>query len=391
MKRLLTILLCLLIAIWVGFLIHQDAGYVLVGYGNYTIETSIWVALCLVILFFFMLSMLFWLFKRFSGLGAFMQRWGSQRKKNHALQQLHNGLKDLAEGAWQKAEKRLTSDIKQSPIPLINTLGAAYAAQELGQIEQRDQYLRDAAQVSPQSDVAISLMQANLQMQNHQWEQALATLRHLQSSHPKHQTVIKRLVITLQQLELWQELIELLPHCQRIHALPSEQLDVITLEAYRGLINQTSKLNDLKALHHTWGKLPRALREHDMLLIIYLEALLQNHDDDTATNLIATHMRRRWRVSLLPLYARAKTQDVSQQLITADNWLHQHPGEPELLTCIGQLCLKAQRYERAEYMLQEAVNKAGSQPRYRLLGEALEALNKPQEAIAAYRKALCIT
>lgn len=388
MRRLLTILLCLLIAIWIGFLIHQDAGYVLIGYGGYTIETSIWVAACLVLISFFLLSTLFWLFKRFTGLGDFMQRWGGKRKKRQALQHLYIGLQNLAEGTWKKAEKRLTQDINQSPIPLINSLGAAYAAQEQNKIEARDQYLRDAVAISPQSDIAIGLTQANLQMQSQQWEQALATLRHLQSAHPQHKTVIKRLACTLQQLELWQDLIDLLPQCQRTQALPNEQLDVITIEAYSGLIKQICKLNDLKALHHIWDKLPRTLREHDMLLINYIEALLQNHDDDTAANLIATQMRRRWRVSLLPLYSAANASDINQQLITADNWLHQHPGEPELLTCIGQLCMKAQRFERAEHMLQEAVSKAGSQQRYQLLGEALEALHKPKEAIEAYRKAL---
>lgn len=390
MKKLLTILIFLLIAIWVGFLIHQDSGYVLVGYGGYTIETSIWVALCLLVITFFVVSGFFWLLKRFTRFNQVLHAWGSQRKKHQALNQLHHGLCDIAAGDWPKAEKKLTQSTEYSPMPLINYLAAAYAAQERNHIEKRDEYLLKATQASPQSDIAIGLTQATLQAQNQQWEQTYATLKNLHTNHPQQKTILKRLAMTLKKMAAWQEIIDLLPQLKRTQSLTSQALEAIKIEAYYGLIQHAAQHSDLARLHQCWAQLPRNLRENDALLFAYTAALIKNHDKDEAANIIVMSLRKRWRVTLLDLYANAITKDINQQIMTAENWLHQHPGEPELLTCLGKLYMNAKRFEQAEQCLRDAIHNAPTPQRYQLLGETMDALDRPQEAIDAYRKALTL-
>ena len=67
----------------------------------------------------------------------------------------------------------------------------------------------------PSADVAVSLTQAELQLADHQLEQALATLKHLRSVAPKHTYVLRLLRRLYEQLGDWEHLRELLPELRR--------------------------------------------------------------------------------------------------------------------------------------------------------------------------------
>ena len=69
--------------------------------------------------------------------------------------------------------------MNQTVDPLINYLGAAKAAQEQGAFERRDNLLQKAYRVAPEADLAIGLTQAELEIEQHQFEHAMATLNHL--------------------------------------------------------------------------------------------------------------------------------------------------------------------------------------------------------------------
>ncbi len=45
MRKLIVIFILLLFAIWLGWKMQQDSGYVLVTYGQWQIETSLWMAI----------------------------------------------------------------------------------------------------------------------------------------------------------------------------------------------------------------------------------------------------------------------------------------------------------------------------------------------------------
>ena len=55
MKKLFLLFIVLFIAIGLGYLIHQDPGYVMVSYNHWVIATSLWVAIAILIIAFFVL------------------------------------------------------------------------------------------------------------------------------------------------------------------------------------------------------------------------------------------------------------------------------------------------------------------------------------------------
>ena len=128
--RLIVLFLLLIAAgaIGVGAFVYIDAGYVMLSWENYTVETSLWmflvlgaIALLAVYIALRALLVLFGSDRRFN-------EWRQRRRSLRARRQTTRGLLALAQGQWRRAERNLTSSAKDSDQPLINYLAAARAA-----------------------------------------------------------------------------------------------------------------------------------------------------------------------------------------------------------------------------------------------------------------------
>ncbi len=86
MRRLLVVVLAMLLG-GVGLiaLIENDPGYVLLSYGNYTLETSLWVGLVLLLLFYLLLSLLMRLSRRLFSTRGLVADWMSRRAYSRML------------------------------------------------------------------------------------------------------------------------------------------------------------------------------------------------------------------------------------------------------------------------------------------------------------------
>lgn len=144
-----------------------------------------------------------------------VNKWHSRRLAQKAQATTRKGLIEYSEGYWQKAKNHLIQALPNTDTPLLNYLTAARAAQKMGDSKLRDHYLREAQQSMPEAKIAVELTQAQLQLANHQWEQALATLKHLQDLAPRHPYVLKLLMNLYEEIKDWQQLIALLPDLKR--------------------------------------------------------------------------------------------------------------------------------------------------------------------------------
>jgi HemY protein len=157
MKKTIFYFLVLLLAVWLGVIMHGNPGYVLVAYHNISLETSLWFAVISLIFFF----ILFYLLLRFSGgvgvLTSLVRQWISNRRRRRAHTQTVLGLYDIAEGNWERAEKKLARSAKYSDMPLINYLAAAFMAQNQHELKRRDNHLYSAQQAAKDHPMALGL------------------------------------------------------------------------------------------------------------------------------------------------------------------------------------------------------------------------------------------
>jgi len=388
MSQLVKIWLFLLAGAAVGVVLSRDSGYALLSFGNYTVEMSLALLLLIVGTLFVALYLGIRLIVRTLHLPRDMRDWQQKRGSQMAQQAMTRGLLEMSEGNWHSAEKRLVRFADRSETPLLNYLAAARAAQLQGAHERRDSYIRLAHETMPSADVAVSLTQAELQLADQQLEQALATLKHLRSIAPRHTYVLRLLRRLYEQLGDWEHLRELLPELRRRKVEGEGDLNRLEVRTHRALLEQAFLSGDARRLGLTWADVPRNLREDPQLLGDYAGYLQEGGEDSKAEQLLSTALGKRWDAGLGEIYGLLQTDEPGRQLAQMEQFLADRPDDPILLLTLGRLSLRAQLWGKARGYLEACIGRNGPAQAYRELGQLLERMHEPEQAIDVYRRGL---
>ena len=121
MRRLFAItLIALLMGVGVVAIIETDPGYVLVSYGYYTLETSLWVGLFLL---FLLVLVVYWtlrlVYRLLGGQRTFMS-WLGNRKSQLAQRHSTRGVIHYVEGNLDRARRQLERGLDSNEAPLVN-------------------------------------------------------------------------------------------------------------------------------------------------------------------------------------------------------------------------------------------------------------------------------
>ena len=307
MKMLILGLVTLFVAVVLALLAVDDPGYVLIAVGEWTVETTLALAAVAIVLSFSILYYGIRIVRRVLAVPGGMRQWKEQRREHKAMKSLTRGLIDLAEGHWAAAEKnvmkyvqdgnkRLRDEVTISDeASLLNYLSAARAAQAQGADQRRDYYLKLAYEKHPSADIAIGLTQAELQLQQNQLEQALATLRHLQQLSPKHAQVLQALAKLYERLGDWEHLLEIVPLLRKYKAMPADSITNISQQSYLMLLKAAGTFSEISDV---WGRIPESFRENVNVLLAYVTCLLKMGESNVAepllrhARMILTHNQR---------------------------------------------------------------------------------------------------
>jgi HemY protein len=384
MKSLITILVLVAIGVWLGIAVHNDSGYVLVAYQHVSIESSIWVALCALIITFILLYLLIRFISGTLHLSNRFRLWsgGNRLRKSQKLTQ--DGLCALAEGRWKKAQDILKKAAHDCPTPLINYLAAARAAQELHDYNGRDAFLKKAADSTKGAELAVGLTQAQLQMAAKQWEQALASLRHLNDLQPNHPFTLKLLNVVYLKLEDFNQLELLLPTLKKQKILHDKKYQKLAHLVYKKRLTHatTSSLADV------WQSTPKALRTDTTIVLAYTQKLIACGDSEKALTQIDLILKKQWSPELIATLADITVLDYSKSLLLCEGFLKQHPRDAQLLLSLGSICAKMKLWGKAKDYLLMSIELCHPSKAYLILGEVYEALDNKAEAIKAYKQGL---
>ena len=359
--RLIVLFLILIAAgaLAVGAFVYIDAGYVMLSWENYTVETSLWmflvlgaIALLAVYIVLRALLVLFGSDRRFN-------EWRQRRRSLRARRQTTRGLLALAQGQWRRAERNLTSSAKDSDQPLINYLAAARAAYEQDKSEATDEWLKQASLSTKGSDLAVGITQVQLLQSRNQNEQALAVLISLREKHPRHAYLLKLLVKTLQDLEDWVALNELLPTLRKATKIPDEELRKLERNVALQLLDRARHANGGQGLTATFDGLGRDVRYTSDVMKSYVDLLLETEQEEKAEEALREGLKHVWHDELVEIYGRLKGKDANKQLLFAEQQLKERPNDPLLLLTLGRLALRVNDLEKAREYLQTGLSIRG--------------------------------
>src|SRR5690606_39347097 len=129
-----------------------------------------------------------------------------------------------------------------------------------------------ASEHEPAAIDAVLLTQAELQLEDGQYEDARATLARVRERHPAHPQALKLLGELYFRRGEWQPLAELLPMLRRRGNVPADLLDEWSVAAYSSRLAQPAL--DRAAIDALWDQVPRVLRRRPRLAEAHARALL---------------------------------------------------------------------------------------------------------------------
>ena len=387
MRRLLLVFCTfLLLGVVLALVFRDEQGYLLVSFAGWQIETSLLFAIAALLVVLWVAITLWRLIVGGFLLPRRLRNKLANRRQRKARLSLYDGLLRLSEGRWSKAEDELKRLAENNEAPGLNYLNAARAAQHQGHVGDRDRYLEKAASKRGVSELAVLLTQAQLQIEQGQTADAMASLSRLYQMEPHHDVVLRLYAEQSHRAGDYEQLRTLTPALYKHSNMPHERIDQLAVEAWGDELTRHN--TDSVALTTAWKRVPKRLRTQPDMIRRYVKALRVARADDSAADVIRGALKQEWNASLVLIFGDLKCSDRNAQLSTVDSWLKQYGEEPELLLVAGRLCLRNRLWGRARSYF-EASQKNQSRPDALLeLGRLFEEINEKDEARAAYRQGL---
>jgi HemY protein len=391
MKLLIIIAIALLVGASIIWVANFEPGYVLVQYAGWSIETSLIVfsvAFVLLVVAGYMALRSLILVKQTP---KKYSSWRSNRRLQRAGKALTRGLIALEEGRWADAERLLLRHASNSETPLLHYLSAARAAQKQKASGRRDNYLHLAHQTTEGAEVAIGVVQAELQLEAGQKEQALATLQHVREISPKHTYVLQMLQRVYSELNEWQGVQDVIPDLRKRHVLVSDEAKTLSTDALVGQLEAATAKEDWATLNEVWQKAPSKLRYAEPMLTAYVTGLIKQGRGSDAAVLIEGFMKNGWSDALAYQYGLIAHHDKSAKIAVAEKWLGNRQDNPWLLLTMGRIYKLNKMWLKAEAMFRDSIRHGERGETYQELAEVLAAEGgNESQVIEAYQKGLAV-
>jgi HemY protein len=390
MRYIFSIIIALAIAISVAVFLDSDPGLFVFNYAGYTVQMSfaLFVVLMIitVLILYASISLLIGVYKSPKSL----RRWRKHRQVIQSEQLITQGLSLMLLGDWKKAEKVFIKGAKVSSHPMLNYLFAARAAQQTGNIQSRDQYLKLAQDLNEGDSDVVNLAQAEMQLDHDQIDQAYATLVHSQSDTDGKLQADKLLLKASLELHEWQEALDLLDQLTSRMALPENIIHAKRIQAYSGLLTDAGCLPTRDEICTIWNDLPKKFQTEITLIDVYITERIRYASTADCEEIIRKVLGKTWDEGLVRLYGLVEGVNALKQLNFAEKLRKNHLKNPVLLLSLGRLYLRNKNLEQARACLEECIEVKANAEAYKELAMLLERQGDQAAAAIYYQEGLNI-
>lgn len=356
MKRLfIAVLATLLLAAALAAAIAYDPGYVLIAFGNYTLETTMWVGVALLLLILLAMYCVILILHRSVRQGSIFSRWRNNWHERRGRQLTQRGLLAYLEGNFERARVVLDRGANRTEMPAINYLLAARASAAHGEYKTAELYLLRAQRSDDGTDFAVAVTAAELQLRQGKLQEALDALTRLRSQSTKHPYVLKLLQDVYTNLRDWEKVIELLPELRKAKLLTREIAADVEARAVAACFDDMTAKKQIEKMRERWHALSRAVERDERVIAAYTRGLIALGSSDEAEILLRNFLKHHWSTSLVELYGKAQASDASRQLAQAEQWLRDKGSSASLLLCLGRLAMRNQLWAKARDYFEQSL------------------------------------
>jgi len=388
-KLLIFLVVALVVGGAVGTLMARDPGYVLVTFEDMSFETSLWFALLALIVGYFVVRFVFWVVTQLIRSGTGVAAWRENRRTRVAQARTIRGLLLAGEGDWPGARKALLADVENVESPLVNYVGAARAANEVGDVAERDELLKKAGESTPGATLAVALLQAELQIAARQHRSAIETLLNAKIAAPNQSRILRLLAECYEQIGDWKALLALVPELQRRGAMSADQLQASRLSWSIGYFEHPPAGTDVaQQLIVQWNALDNDVRSDPRLIAACANALVVAGSNAEAESVLSKALKQSWNDDLVSLYGRVRVEPADRQIATAEGWLKSRPNDATLLLALGRISLAGRNWAKAREYLEASLKQRRSADVYGELGRLCLAMGERSRATELLAQAL---
>lgn len=384
---LLAIVLALLLSLYLGF--PSDPGYLLISFGNYTFETSLFALLIACAVIYLLIKLLLIVFR---GINPWqlvnVGRKYNQHRKAKSRSKTVEGLLYFTRGNWESSYKLLTSSVTDPDASVVNYLAAAYAAYQQGEKNSWAKCLEKAEQEYPAARSTINSLKAQLLFKSDQLEQCVAVLQQLKTSSLNDSSLLQLLKEVYLKLEDWEQLEKLIPTLEKNKVVDDSELERIRIRIFMEKLYAASNINDGKSdasdaasqLAKLWKKAPANYRIDERVVKHYSELLFKLDQKEDAAKAIEWALVKGWSDSLVVRYGSLDFGNGQKQLLQAEGWLKTRPDNAELLLTLGRLSLRCELWGKASEYFVASIKITPSIDAYGELVRLLKLLGKTEAA-----------
>jgi HemY protein len=384
-RALLIFIFFLIIFTAAVFFAMQETGFVNFSYGDseYTISLvnfviGLFIVLPLVYIFFKTLGLIF-------NAPKMINNSMTNRRQNKALQNTQKGLSKYTQGDYSQSEKLLLSAADHSPSAEINYTWAARSAHMRGNYAERDTHLAAAKKSNPEHSSALDVLRAELLLDQHMPEQALASLSQQSDAVRSNPKIASLFAAAYEQLGDWTKLAELIPQLKGNKNIDAQTYNRIEKQTLKGLLGNNQIDSNLDEIG---TKFRDAIAADNELTLDYVSALRQQGRHDIAESTAVSALDKKWCTKLVREYGLIDLKDPSQALNKAKQWVDQHTSDENLYLTLGRICNKAQLWGKAKTYFESSLSRKPLAETYAELTTLHEQLNEMGDAHKCAKKGL---
>ena len=390
--RIILFLLILCLCAIVGYAVNLIPLRVFFKADHYYIETSliIWLLLSLIasVILYWVLKLLCWIWHS----PQILSRSSAVRRQYKADRLLKSGMSALLAGHYSRAERdldrggKLAESLGQDAV--IYFENAAIAADRQNAKDRRDHYLLRARQDARtnQGGTLARITEAEIHIDNGNYEQAAKLLEKLHAEEPRNSKIAALLNQAYTGQQNWAKAWELLP-ALRPH-LNEADFAAKQKTCAKGLLHDTAARESVAELEAAWKHLPGELRRDKDLVLQYAGALVENDHPEEAEKLLAGEIRQTQDLEYIQAYSQLRRADFRAQLEHMKQWEGKHANDAIFLYAKALIAYKAKELDIALAAIEEAVKRSQTKEAFALYAQILEAKNRPEAALVAYRQSV---
>jgi HemY protein len=194
------------------------------------------------------------------------------------------------------------------------------------------------------------------------------------------------------QLQDWQSLEKILPVLRRQKSLSEVELNELESLLFGKLLTQASQKDfSAESIQAVWKRVPKSLQRNAALVNLYVGLLEADDELMAAESILRKTLQKSWDDSLAIRYGLLKPVDAGRQLLHAEGWLKERPGNGCLMLTLGRLALRNELWGKARDYFDSSLKIQATPEACAELARLLAHLNEHEASVQYYQQGLLLT